>query len=323
MKKFGIFITQYSLLVYLLISKDWNDTKFVFSGSRISAELIRKMSRYVNVPVSGYYTERIGGMIKKHDGFARFLIRVVYKVLRICIKVRFCFWKYCSTGKRVRVFGQDHAELASIFFDYDFILVEDGASNYFTHDQLIRDLKVMGVSNLDRFCPLGWNDCVDTIYLSGRGKIPAELAHKIRIFDLKEQWNNKSETEKSEIMDIFNFDFHKMYNTVVSGRNIFLLTQNLSPLYFSDSELIGIYRDILNSYSHENIVIKPHPADHIHYEEVFPDCMVLREEFPFELMYFSAIPIKKVVSIDSTAIMGLWDSSLIDAHPEYSPHKYI
>lgn len=71
MEKLGIFITQYSLLVYLLISKEWHDTKFVFSGSRISAELIRKMSRYVNVPVSGYYTERIGEMIKKHDGFAR------------------------------------------------------------------------------------------------------------------------------------------------------------------------------------------------------------------------------------------------------------
>ena len=324
MKKIGVFVTQYSLLVYLLISKDWRDTQFIFSGSRISTEIIRKLGLCVKFPIIGAYTVGIGEMIRKNSNFLLlFFFRVAYKLLRMRMKIKFSCWKYFLKTQCIKVYGQDHAEMASFFFDYDFTLIEDGASNYFTYDQLLKDLKVIGLDNLDKFCPLGWNNYVNTIYLSGRGRIPAELEHKTKIFDLHEQWKCKSEKEQKDIMGIFNFDYDKMYNIVSSGKNVFLLTQNLSPLYFSASELVNIYKDILSPYSYENVVIKPHPVDYICYEEFFPSCMVLRDEFPFELMYFTAIPIKKVVSIDSTAIMGLWDSSLIDAHPEYSPHKTV
>lgn len=324
MKKIGIFITQYSLLVYLLVSNDWHNTKFIFAGSRISSEIIRKLGLYVNIPVSGERAERLGETINKCNNFIlKWFLRVVYKSLRIYMKIKFSVWKFFHRNKYIRVYGQDHAEMASVFLNCNFTLIEDGAINYTPYEQLLKVLNAVGFSKLDKYCPFGWSNSVKTIYLSGRGKIPVEIEHKVKVFNLNEQWKNKTMKEKKEIMDIFDFDYNKMYNIVSSGRNIFLLTQNLSPLYFSDLELIDIYRKILSSYKKENIVIKPHPADHIRYEEVFPDCIVLREEFPFELMYFAAIPIKKVVSIDSTAIMGVWDSFLIDSHPEYSPHEIL
>ena len=72
------------------------------------------------------------------------------------------------------------------------------------------------------------------------------------------------------------------------------------PLYTVEAmscyQQIELTKKILRNYDEDKIIIKPHPADIIEYENFFPKCEVIRENFPFELLVWSNdIYIKKCI----------------------------
>ena len=315
LKNVGIFITEYSLLLFLLIHKKWDQVTFIFQG-RIRTEVIRRLKECGIRSVFGEKTTEYGGRITKKQ---QILKRVVYKILRVILLFRVYIFFRRFDKKSVRVYGQDHAEAAFLFRSYDFTVVEDGVGNYFPREVAERGYKLIyGISSDESlsYMPFGRNDSVSRIYLTGKAPIPEDIKEKSIVFDIRVLWNEKTEEEKRKICYVFGFDLDYVLDVVQNGRDIFLLTQNYAPIFCTEDEQISIYKKLLSNYDLSRVVIKPHPADHIAYERYFRDCLIMKESFPFELVYLTQIPIRKIIGINSTSLYGLWDSSYIEMHEE-------
>ncbi len=55
------------------------------------------------------------------------------------------------------------------------------------------------------------------------------------------------------------------------------------------------YKEILSNYDMKQIIIKPHPADPVQYEKVFPECYTLSKVFPVQMLEWLDITPNKVI----------------------------
>lgn len=316
MKSVGVFITQYSLLLYLLINKNWKDTIFLWQpGMRIETYMIDNMRALgaTNMWGCGYVD---GIKIASNKKYVR---GIIFRLIQYCLRLRIKFLNISLLGNTKNiVYGQDHSSLAHLlYYENTFINIEDGLGNYVSKERLIESLKVNSSSLLENIIPFGFSKYIDKIYLTGRLPIADEyIKNKTKIFNIKELWQKKTNDERKEILSIFGYDVDKMKKIVSEGRDVFVITQRYSPEYCTHQELVNIYKNLIGNIDMKKIVIKPHPDDVIEYEKYFPDCMILRDNFPFELVYLTEIPIYKIISINSTTIYGLWDDSIIESHEE-------
>lgn len=122
---------------------------------------------------------------------------------------------------------------------------------------------------------------------------------KIREEPKKSLFRNLSRNEKKEIMGIFGID----KNIIEKKYNILLLTQPFDIDYSAISEnlKIELYKKIVEKYGEQKILIKTHPREKTDYEKYFPNCDVISDKFPVELLNFLPVKFKNVVAVSSTA----------------------
>lgn len=315
MKNIGVFVTEYSLLIFLLICKNWNQVAFILEG-RIRSEIFQRLRECGVACVFGERTSQFGQKIISKRQILR---RGIYKFLRVLLQLRVFFLIIRFDKKSIRVYGQDHAPIASLFRSCNFTVIEDGMANYEDKNSIEKKYKMVCGLLPDEclpYLPFGWDDSISRVYLTGRAPLPEGIKKKCKIFDMRMLWNEKTEEEKKQLCYIFGFNMDYVRTVVRQGRDIFLLTQNLAPTFCTEMQQLSIYRKLLLDHDLNRVVIKPHPADRIAYEQHFPECVVMRGRFPFEFMYFMEIPIQKIIGINSTSLYGLWDSSIIESHEE-------
>ena len=77
-------------------------------------------------------------------------------------------------------------------------------------------------------------------------------------------------------------------------------------------------KKILSNYDHKRVIIKVHPGgiEPVDYEKIFPDCYIMRDSFPIEILKLIGLEdrIFKIISVFSTAIYGFFDKSKIDCY---------
>ena len=215
------------------------------------------------------------------------------------------------TKKNVHVYGHDHAMISPWLYSFYYTVLEDGLGNYESKKEMENHRLPNGK------LPLGWDDCINEIVLTNRMPIPKEILYKTKLVNLLNLWNELKDSKRNLIKYIFNFNELELKQIVMSGRNIVLLTQDFYTFYCTKEYQIECYRKILEKYNFSNVVIKPHPADAILYEKYFPECMVLRNKFPLELMYLSSVQVKKIISINSSALYGIVSSEILELHEEF------
>ena len=76
----------------------------------------------------------------------------------------------------------------------------------------------------------------------------------------------------------------------------------------SMDEEIKIYKELLGNY--DKLVIKPHPNDKKDYTKIFPNAIIIKKEFPIELMELIGIEINDVYTINSTAAFNFKNSNI-------------
>lgn len=312
--RLAILTTQYSLLLYMLIVESWKKTHFVWLNTRIEANITNRMKLCGADCMHGNRIDAIKIKTSK-----QFIMRACAKVLRLFFTayVR-VFKEWLFPINSTHVYGVDHASLAKYFYKYSFTVIEDGCANYESEEKIIGHLKRINFKSQMNIVPFGFSDVIKEVYLTGRKEIiDDKIKQKAKIFNIKQCWNAKTNAEKKEILFIFGFDMDKMNNLMKSGHDIFLITQNFSDSICTDEDQIEMYRQIIEDVDMSRIVIKPHPNDKIEYEKYFPQCVILRENFPFELVYLTDVPISKIITVNSTSIYGLWPDNIIEKHEEY------
>lgn len=133
----------------------------------------------------------------------------------------------------------------------------------------------------------------------------------IKIFNLEKEWNDSSESKKKLILNIF--DISPKDLDILKSKKIILLTQAFySDKMVTEEEQVDIYRKILLNYNHNEVIIKPHPRDHINYSKLFPDILLFEKVVPMQFLSIIGIHFETVVTVSSSAALSFGDNVKID-----------
>ncbi|MFW6015659.1 MAG: glycosyltransferase family 52 [bacterium] len=288
----------YSLLLVLLRYDDWNNSIFIFTGS-INKKIYNNIKKYC---LSFYF---------KRTYFKNNILNLLNYYFQ---NIRFAFFriKHSKLLKSVDTYiGSDHH--FAIFKNFykkinKITLIEEGISNY-TSEENIKKYFVGNKINylikrflllqwkLRKYIPYGNNSIVDKILLTGLQEIPDHIKDKVEIINMEEMWLSKSESRKKRINSFFFFE-KDLYNKDCTV----LLTQPLSEDNLcSEKEKINIYKEIIDKYKHDNIVIKKHPREKTNYSKYMEGIKVDNNSYPFELLLLNNKTVKRVITLFSTA----------------------
>ncbi|WP_281699514.1 glycosyltransferase family 52 [Cetobacterium somerae] len=286
--------TVYGLFLSFLILEDKKNITYIFPSDFNKIILDKMYKKKKKIILSSLGTFKSG--IFKH-----YLNLVKYKLKK--------------PDKNIKVYGNDHTYISIPYWKNEFYLIEDGTLNYtffYKRKKSIKE-KIKRIIKLlpsDKKC-YGLRENIKKIYLTGVGPIPKEIYHKVEIIDLKELWNKKNLEEQNEILDIFSFDLN--IKEKIKGRNIILFTQPLSEdSVITEEEKLKIYLEIIKKYPKERLVIKTHPREKTDYKNIFQECLVLDNPFPFEILKLLDVEFNKAVTLFSTAALGLGKEVEID-----------
>lgn len=226
--------------------------------------------------------------------------------LSILYFFRFIFFKFkFKLNQKCVVYGADHLSGAKFFLrKYPFFLIEDGTANYDP-----KTYKRSWKNKLFSIPTFGVYKNVKKIYLTQKENIPEIIKHKVEIIDIKALWESKSSQEKEYILSFFNMDSTNLEK--LKQRKVILFTQPLSEDgILTESEKVELYSKVINNYSFEELVIKPHPREKTDYAKHFSDICLFKENCPSELLELLGIDFERVVTLFSTAALQYPESKV-------------
>ena len=161
----------------------------------------------------------------------------------------------------------------------------------------------------DRYPWYGLANNVRIIYLTGILPIPEIIANKVELIDLQLLWQQKNLSQKESILKVFLPEGIDKYMFV--GYETLSLTQPFredSGIHFLESDKIDVYRKLLSGYDESKVLIKVHPREKTDYSCYFPKARILKTPCPMELLTLMGLPVKRAISVNSTAIFNLGSS---------------
>ncbi len=283
--------TPYTLLLSILLLPEWKKTAFIVGGY-IRGEIIENLKKS---DIAGLYQLEAAGNVDR--------FRDILK--------SFSVW---AKKNDLPFIGQDNMNEAEYFIDENFNVVEDGLGNY-----AVSGICMPLEDGHEHMC-YGFDEKIKNIYLLGRTVIPEQIRHKVTIVNLEEQWNARTIEEQAEILDILAVPIKQIISLLNSGRDHIFLTQHYFNKYDEEKKKkhIELCKKILSNYDHKRVIIKVHPGgiEPVDYEKLFPDCYIMRDSFPIEIIKLIGLEsrIFKIISVFSTAIYGFFDKSKIDCY---------
>ena len=190
-----------------------------------------------------------------------------------------------------------------------FIFWEEGAG-LLSRPEILEDINYK-IKREDHFYSIkekglfdGTSPCVIKHVCKLDAQVDNYCSDKVENFDVINHLKELDE-EKQNIIIHFFLQGNKI--DIPSNSTIFLTQHfaNLSILSFEDQILI--YQIVMDYFmKNKKVVFKPHPDDIMYYSELFPDCIIIKEKFPSELLpiIFTNQP-NEIATISSTGIANL------------------
>lgn len=291
----------YSLLIYMLVSKNSiSETFFIFGNSiNINKEIFINNSIVIEKENA---VSKLDSMKKRMK---------MYNFMKNLVKE--------NSLNGLVVYGGDHLTGAGYFIkNHEFRVIEDGIINYYSMPEVDKQierenflLKMFKYATY-LYYPYGFSKNVKKIYLTKEtDNIPKRLKNKVEFISLKNLWDNLSKEKKDEILYVFGLD-SSLLKELSKMENI-LLTQPFSEdKVVTEEEKIEIYKNIMKNYDEEKTVIKTHPREKTFYRDIFPKAVILDKPFPFELFSLMDSNFKKAITVFSTSVMNLGKDVEID-----------
>lgn len=311
-KNICLVTTVYSFFLYLLLKRYNENDIFIFTGW--FPKEVSKNVKHIQMPPVIFKGKKfaelnsISGIWKNIVGFIGYLYG--YLKLRILLFIK-------TFNCDVEVYGHAQTPFSYIFFENENSnIIEDGLENYIA--QICKPHKINPmIDSILHFCGIyflnqcecyGTHEYIKNIYLTNEHENPL-IKDKVKIIDIDTLWSNLTKNEQKNILQIFNIDLNKIY---FKKDLVIILTQPLSESDYDitlDEELT-IYKNMIEKFKNENVIIKPHPRDLKNYQEIFPDVEIIDRFFPIELMNLIGIKPKVVCSALSTALLNFKESKL-------------
>lgn len=288
------------LLISMLLL-DYRKVKFIVPCF-INKKILEKMQKYdLEVKVSEYGVFE-GLPVKGVRKYCRYY----YNLLK--------YFPSKNELTNIEVYGDDELSISIPYRNIGINVIEDGIINYKKRvikrtmlEKIKKKLKL--IENSDK--AYGFDERVKKIYLTGLGPVPQELSSKVEFIDLKKLWEKKTRSEQEEILDIFSFNLNTKKK--LKGKEIILLTQPLSEDgVISEDEKIKLYSKIIKKYDQKKLIIKRHPREKTNYKDIFKDCLVIDDVFPFEIFNLLDIKFQKAITLFSTAASAVDKNIEID-----------
>lgn len=304
--------TVYSFFLYLLI-KGYNEKDIFIFTAWFPKEVSKNIPHIQMPPVAFRYgakmysTNSIKGILQNILGYCRYFYG--YIKLRILFFIK-------TFNKDISIYGHAQTPFSYMFFENeDCYIIEDGLMNYSpniceTHkiNPIIdKILHICGIYFLNANEALGSHKNIKKVYLTNEFDHPL-IKDKVEVIDMKKMWNELSEDEQKEILDLFNVNLEKIN---FNEKTALILTQPLSEdnLATLEDEL-KIYEEFFEKFKDYSIIIKPHPRDEKDYTGIYPDVEVIDKYFPIELLNLINIKPTVVCSAVSTALLNFKDSEI-------------
>lgn len=207
--------------------------------------------------------------------------------------------------RQIPVWGHDHMKLSRAFLTNGIRVLEDGLGNY-KYSYAKRHMIVLDDGR--RYMPMGYDDLVSKVVLTGQFPLPEEIVNKIEVVSPSLLWGNKGADEKKEIAEIMGFPYEEIQREVEAGKTIIFMTEphvSGGEMRMEEDQQIKMYRQILSGYPQSQIMIKPHPGDHINYAEKLPEYYILDGHFPIQLIAWFGIRIEKYIVMNESSCLNL------------------
>ena len=239
----------------------------------------------------------------REDSYCKFLLSVI-KVYWIILR-----------NRNLPIYLGGHFVLTDVFLrcSKNPNYLEDGTASYelvYISREKSRRKKFLSRLVLGNMYPcLGLASHVRKIYLTGLLPTPEIIADKVELFNLKQLWLQKTKEQQEEIARIFlpaDLDRH----AIIKAYDVFLMTQPFSEYSsgsFSEEDKIEVYRRLVSGYDESALVIKVHPIERTDYSKYFPKAHIIDLPCPLELLVLMGLRAKTVISVNSTAILGIDD----------------
>lgn len=313
-KKIFLYETDRTLLIFLLLVDFLNEEiEYILFPHQV--EKIRTLPGKKNIlnKPRQLFLEKIEKKVPR------------FGAIRELIVLRFFKKKFKKLFKEIEenkaeLYGLDNLMLGgNIFGQQKINVIEDGSANYIQVPKNIKKLDkknkfyrylkklIIKMGNLEkRKLGFGRDNKVEKIYLTTSlcKEIPNDIKIKVEIIDLKYLWSLKTEKEKKIIKELFYFS-EKIFEEI-KNKEFILFTQPLSEdKIIKEETKIELYKKIIKKYDENLLIIKPHPREKTDYKKLFPKAIILNKNILSELLFLQNINIKKVITIFSTAALGL------------------
>ena len=299
------FSSTYSLLLYLCYSsqKEINDTFFVFSET-FPKELAKNFKNCCYIP--------------NHKESPRFYVQKKW------IISKYYKWFFIPRIKgTTKVFSQDHTTMFQLLIgNHPYIMVAETpimegilrnsvpkAQETMTKKQLINlwvFRKLIGAVYGRHW---GFNDLCCGAIIEDEGSKKYFEGKKVILLNLKQAWNNKTESERNIILNLYGLKISEL--EMMKSKKIVVFTQPFVP-EMSIEENQEYMARLINKYPHDDVVIKVHPRDRIGYKKLFPDVMVCNLRAPAQLLDILGVHFEIAATYNSAAVYDLSYDARID-----------
>ena len=277
----------YTLMLCTMLFRDW-EKSIIICGGGIPKEV------YANM-------QAMGLVCYAPDGGAFVSPRILETVARYAVR------------HNIPSFGNDDTPEATHFVKLNFTAVEDGTANYAYEHAIKRPEARRITPDGDMYVPFGFNDFVKKIMLTGKQEVPYQVADKVELFRPEELWHKKTPQEKERIYKLYSFPGKELKQMLKKGRDCLLITECYAMVGMGTEENeIAMYREILDEYGEEHFIIKPHHQERRDLAKLFPKAAVLPKFFPIDLMKYSGMKPRKVITPYSSAAFGLFPKDIVE-----------
>ena len=291
--------TVYTLWLSLIKFGINQSDYFVFSTG-IPEDIRKNFNHYFFPKTNVKFSKKSGRAISLSPKDLPGNLGHVFEILKLKRKL-----SSLTRNSDVKVYGHGHLKFSFPLYVWpDNAIVEDGFGNY---NELKKPTKFK-YPRLAHFCGFyfkffkqgfGTHENIHKICLT-KENYPDIIKGKVEVMDVEALWQQKSDAEKNQILELFNMQ--DIYDKFTDNSTL-LLTQSLSEDDLLDyDEEIAIYRQFVEKYP--DLIIKTHPRETKDYREIFPDVTVIDTPFPIEMFKFLGIPVKKILTISSTAALN-------------------